>query len=379
MKISILWSLLLALPLISSCQSNDPEDMPDNTVIPATPEPVRPLRVTASLPGPEQSRAHITYGNPDAEAGEIFKWNKGDYITLFNITRLDECPLGLELETDSIDGNKAVFESHNGLTSFDGNTLTIKKGDLLYINYGETKRKYLDATTFDPRNIFTIGLGAEEGKPQMIVNNPSDESLDFMSHNLKMYALVTATEDDAVPDVDFIHLSAIMRVSLRNMTGKDLYPTKLEFRYPGTATFLNTTLYCSVEPDGADWYTLRYYDTDDFYKGTPPYTDDIGTTINAKDDTVDIGETIKTGDTYELYLTAVPRLGNNATGKTFSIDLIVSHLTDTPYSKTIENFNVPILAGNRYWFSLTATPEGTLMFSKEWDDLQKANAGGGTE
>lgn len=367
MKIKHIWILLLMLPLLFSCQSEDiittPDDIKNNDV-----KPLPHLRVTASLPAPNQSRAQITYGNPDVEAGETFKWTHMAYMTVFNLSRLDECPKGLELETvDScINGNIAIFET---LKNYN---LRVLPGDTIFVNLYQTGRKYeADSIHFDPRKIFTIVVGTEANKPQYIVENPTDESLSYMKDNLKMYDVVVATDTNAIPDLHFKHLSAILRVSLHNATGKDLYPTKLEFKYPGTLSFFNTTLYCSVLPDDAGGFKLFPYETDDFFNGTEPYTDNIGTTINGKEGTTDAGGFIKNGDSYDLYITTVPKLNNEATGDEFSIHFIVNHDTDHPYIKTIKNFNVPIQAGKRYWFNLTATPDTTLMFTKDWEDLQK--------
>lgn len=357
-------------PLLFSCHSADTYIDEEAVENPAQEEPapaaLHRLKITARLPEPDGGRAQITYDNQDVEAGEFFMWNDQDWVTLFNITRLDECPEGVELETTEIKGRTAVFETLESLGDCD---LKIYAGDTLFVNYWTTLRMYEDdGVHFDPRKIFTITVGSEENKPQEIVENPGTGDLEYMRHNLKMYDIVVAEEDGVVPEINFRHLSAIMRVTLRNESGKDLYPTKLEFKYPDTQSFFAATMCCSVVPDESGGSKLHVYDSGEFYTKAVTYTDSIGTTINKKIGTADAGGYIKNGDTYELYITCVPRLNNDRTGTELTISLIDSHTTSTPYSVTLRGFNVPIKAGYRYWFDLTATPDGNLMLSNLWDD-----------
>lgn len=240
-----------------------------------------------------------------------------------------------------------------------------------YHYYYETKRKINDDLSYDDRDVFTIGVGTEENKPQYVVENPNDASLSYMKANLKMYDIVTAVEDDKIPDLHFRHLSAIMRVSLRNETDKYIYPTKLEFKYPGTHSFFNTTLYCSVDTTLSSG--LKVYTENEFFNGSDPYTDNIGTTINGKNNTTDIGDSIAPGKTYDLYISTVPKIDNEATGNSLTIDLIKRHNTKRPYTITLDGFNVPIKAGKRYWFNLTAVSTiietdtiNKLVLTSEW-------------
>ena len=351
-------ALLPILSILCACQS----EVPQEDIVPK-----RVITVRASLPETDNTRAQITYGNTEIER-EIFMWDDKDWITVFNISRLSECPLGVQLETTTpnIKGRSAVFESVKSVNP----NFEIKAGDIIFVNYYETERKYgPDSISFDERNIFTIGVGTEANKPQMIVQNPTDSSLEYMKANLRMYDIVTAVEDDKIPDLHFRHLSAIMRVTLRNETGKYIYPTKLEFKYPGTESFFNTTLYCSVDTASSNKSGLKVYTDNEFYKGSNPYTDNIGTTINGKSGTKDIGDSIPPGKTYNLYLSTVPRIENNIKGNGLRIDLIKKHDTDHPYSITLEGFDIAIEAGKRYWFNLTAVEENgenKLMLTSDW-------------
>ena len=350
--------LFTALPILAvlcSCQTEVPKE---NTV------PKRVFTVKATLPVSENTRTHITYGNTDIDKEE-FRWHEitdvyddNDFISVFNVTRLSENPYGLELNAVEVNGNSAIFES----TEIVDPSFTIKAGDTIFVSYYNTRTN----KTADGQYVFTIDVGTESNKPQYIGENPAD-SMSYMQGNLKMYDIVTAIEDNKIPDIHFKHLSAILRVSLRNETGKYIYPTKLEFKYPGTESFFNTTLYCSVDttlPGG-----IKIHTNQEFYKGTDVYTDRIGTTINGKDDTDDAGDSIAPGQTYDLYLSTVPRINNEQTGDSLTIDLIEKHVTDYPYTITLNDFKLPNKALKRYWFNLTAVEEeGTnkLMLTSEW-------------
>lgn len=407
MKLYKLWAISLLLPFLSACQS----EVPQENNIPESPvenENARKIRVKASVPASNETRAQITYGNPNIEE-EIFLWNTKDWITIFNITKLSECPLGVQLEEIYIDNDNrsAEFES---ITAVDKN-FQIEPGDVILATYGETLRKYTDdPKILDERNIFTLVVGTEANKPQYILPNNSSsqaltDSLYYMKHNLKMFAIVVAEENGKIPDIHFNHLSSIFRITLHNATGEDLYPTKLEFDYPTISTetdnneeddsaennaatrnegnrevnindpagpklsFFNTTLYFSVVGNEAEGYYLNVYDTYEFFKGSNAYNDKIGTTINGKSGTSDAGSSIKNGETYDLYITTVPRIGNDSKGDKLNILLTHNHetATDKVYKCTIEGFDKVIEPGLRYWFKLTATPDSKLVRSSQWN------------
>lgn len=356
MKIRKILATLLMLPFLYACQSESYQE-----------ENIRPQRVIkagAYLPNSNDTRTQVKYGSGVDETGETFMWSEDDEIFLYNLdaTKLiDYVNLGIT----KIDGNKAEFES-------EPTELDIKPGDRILITYFVSSRYYKrdeegnTTKEFDPRNIISLYVGTESNKPQIIVKNPDDESLSYMKGNLMMYDVITVDEDGQIPDLHFKHLSALMRVTLRNETGDSLYPTKLEFKYPGTESFFNTTMYFSVNED----MSLKIYEDYEFFKGSAVYTDNIGTTINTKDGTKDTGESIADKESYELYLSTVPRIGNDRKGDSFEIHLIVGHDTDNPYVITFDNFNTVIKAGKRYWFDLTATPDRKLMLTSEWKKLQ---------
>ena len=378
MEIRSFYISLPILTLLCACQTEAPQE---------NIEPKRVLTVRATLPGSDETRsyisfgnpeyntrAQITYGNPDPNK-EIFMWDQkgygglsnNDYVALYNVSRLSQYPYeGLQLDVVKVEGRTAIFESVP-------TSVEIKAGDILFVNYGATGIKYgPDSITYDSRKIFTIGVGTEANKPQYIVTNPTDSSLAYMQHNLRLYDIVKVEEDDSIPNLHFKHLSAIMRVSLRNETGNYIYPTKLDFKYPETQSFFNTALYCSVDTTLSSG--LNVYTDDSFFKGSKPYTDNIGTTINGKNGVIDAGDSIAPGQTYDLYITTVPRINNEQVGKSLTIDLVKRHDTDHPYTITLDGFNVPIQAGKRYWFNLTAVPTtitetdtiNRLVLTSEW-------------
>lgn len=338
MKFYKIFSAIILLTFLGACQS-------EALIESSQKEPSQPLNkltVRASLPNDNETRAQIEWGNISHEDGEKFMWNDDDEIHLHNLSRMEE-PTTFNIE--NINGKNADFYATKEFNVF--------KGDTIVAIYGQTSRKYSpEATTdnliFDSQKIITIYNGTEAGKPQMIVSNPNDESLSFLQDNIFMYSVVVVKENNIIPELSFNHLSAIMRVTLHNETGDEIYPTKIEFKYPNTDTFFNTTFYFSVISDENGSFKLKTYDSKDFYKDNAPYTDNIGTTINGKEGTADIGESIKDGESYELYLSTVPRIDNDRTGDNFSIHLIENHKTETPYTITIDNFNKVIEAGKRY-------------------------------
>lgn len=352
------------LILLYACQSEEPQEKT---------EPARVYTVKAALPGNESSRAHITYGNLDIDK-ELFRWDnieitgakKNDYIAVYDISKIKSYLDDVQLDVIQIDGRTAIFETLQSVPS----GFKIEAGDTLFVNYFDTDIIHYSDGSVDPRKIFEIVVGTEANKPQYIVANPTD-SMQYMQFNLKMYDIVVATEDEKIPDLHFRPLSAIIRITLRNETDKYLYPTKLECSYPETQSFFNTTLYCSVDPDPTNISGLKVYTEKEFFKGSDPYTDNIGTTINGKIGTKDAGDSIPPGKTYNLYMSTVPRIGNKQKGDKFSISLITNHDTNHPYTITIDGFDTAIEAGQRYWFNLTAVEEDTirkLVYTKEWLD-----------
>lgn len=397
MKIIKILAAMVCIPLLIACDADHPFEM-DETV------EYTPIRVKAFLPGEIQSRAQITYGGcydtdgkPNPKIGETFMWNDKDWFTLFNITRLNECPEGAELEAIKIseDRKTAIFETVSSVKP----NLSIRKGDTIFVMSGQVLRYYkkdsygqaiLDEVgkeIFDERKIFTIPIGAEANKPQPVLINPNDESLSFMKENLIWYDIVTVEDDGIVPDLHFKHLSAIMRITVHNESGKDLYPTKLELLYNTNSqqsnsedgidrnpSFFKTAMYCSIIGSASGGIGFKLYDTNDIYRGSQPYTYSIGTTINSKDGTNDTGESIRNGETYEFYITAVPRIDNDSKGEAITISLTVFHDTDHQYSLTLHDFYQVINAGKRYWFNVTATPAGDLVLTSQFDPTKYPNS-----
>lgn len=378
MKTGILFLILPVLGVLYACQSEVPQE---NST------PKRILTVKATLPGSDKTRGWISYGNPEYNtraqitygnpnhSEEIFMWDKEGYgglkfndcIALYNVTRLSQCPPeGIQLDVVSFSGRTATFET---VKEVDPN-VQFKVGDTLFINYWETLARIHADASFDERKIFTIGVGTASNKPQYVFDNPNDSSLAYMQSNLKMYDIVTVEKDDCIPDLHFRPLSAILRVSLRNETSHEIYPTSLRFEYPATASFFNTTLYCSVDAQSKDGSGLKIYEDEEFFGSSIVYADSISTTINGKDGTKDIGGSIAPGKTYDLYLSTVPRIANNRKGNSLFISLVQSHNTNNPYSITLDGFDAIIEAGKRYWFNLTAVEDEDgnrkLMLTNEW-------------
>ena len=342
-------------PLLYSCQS---EDVKHDQAQPETPA-YKPITVKATLPSDDiQSRAQITYGNQN-EDYEIFMWNEDDEIFLYNISDLENNKDEACFPIGKISGQSAEF-SFKPSDCGHATTFSFSKGDTLLALYGETERVKFYG---DPRRIVSLVVGMEANKPQYIEKNPTDDNLSYMKDNLKMYDIVVAEDDDVLPDLNFRHLSAILRVTVRNKSGEDVYPTKLEFDYPGTDTFYNTTLYFSVD-NTSDGCVLRDYTNKELCDGSEPFTSNVGTTINGKSGTIDAGGSIPNGESYELYLSAVPRLNNDRKGSSLTIDLIESHVTENPFRLTIDGFDAIIKPGLRYWFDVTLLPDRKMVLTR---------------
>lgn len=366
--------MALMLPLLYACQSESYQE---------TAQPQRVTTIKASISDPNQTRAQIQYGTAKEENREIFMWNKGDQIFLLNLSNLQDNPKDAayyikELDDSNRKSAKFIFDDRDPNDGHATKPLSVKKGDVILACNASMERYAIGnidgKVIYDERNIIKLlDVGTEANYPQILVKNPNDESLSYMENNFKMYDVITVDENGQIPDLHFKHLSALMRVTLRNETGEDLFPTKLEFKYPGTNSFFNVTMCFSVNSD----MSLCVYDDEEdqktLYRGDNVYTDNIATTLNTKNGTTDIGEPIPDGGFYELYISTVPRIGNNSNGKNFTISVIKKHDTDNPYSITIP-FDKVIEAGKRYWFDLTAvgTKEGErkLMLTSEWNKLQ---------
>lgn len=370
MKIRKIFVMAFMLLLLCACQSES-EQVSENYQ--ETIQLKRVATIKASISNSNQTRAQVQYGTAKEEKREIFMWNQRDMIYLFNLSNLSKETKITRYDIKELDDSNrksAEFtffelEEDESTDTYAVEPLSVNAGDTVLAVYGVVSR-YKEGWVEEYKNVFSYDVGTEANKPQFIGENPNDESLSYMKDNLKMYDVVKVDDNGQIPDLHFKHLSALMRVTLRNKTGVDLFPTKLEFKYPGTESFFNTTMYFSVEPD----MTLKGYDDYEFFKGSKAYTDNIATTVNGKQGTADAGEFIANGKSYELYLSTVPRIGNDRKGDSFEIHLIVSHDTDNPYVITFDKFDTVIKAGKRYWFDLTATPDRKMMLTSEWKKLQ---------
>lgn len=391
----------MMLMLLSACQS---ESLIEN-IPPESLQPERKITVKATLPDEPASRAHIVYGygEPGTECEEQFRWYKGekgekgeqigtpDWITVCNVSKFAKYSKGVELEVIDIDNSTstATFESVESVDADfkiePGDTIVAFLGSIVDIrsNYGSNQ---------NGRYIICYEVGTEANKPQYIEESPDTETaLSYMNFNLKMYDIVIADKDGNLPDFHFKHLSTIFRVTLHNESGSDIYTTKLEINYPTTSptaidgdpihrehSFFNTTLYCDIVPDLNGGCMLKIYDTKDFYKAEKdqPYTNEVGTTFNGKSGTTDIGGRIPDGSSYELYITAVPRIGNDSYGDEITISLTDEHHTNNPFELTLNGFNRVIEAGKRYWFNVTATPDNKLVLTSQYNSADYTKPSG---
>ncbi len=386
MKLKTIFAAAAMLPVLWACQSDAPQEI-------ATPG--RVFTVKASLPDPTASRAVITYGNQD-EDRETFEWYmKDEWITVFNLTKFSEFHLHYNaplLKIDSIDGIKATFaldpDTEEERITGEKFLSMMEPGDIIFAILGAAGSNDLaDASGSD--NLISYFAGSHL-YDQSITEDPTKPSaLYFMHQMIRMYDIAKVGEDKQLPELHFKHLSAIMRVTLRNETGGPLFtkPSDLVFEYNTGADCCFIYGYSKISVEGNE--TDGFYLKENFkapeerhpLNPTPPDTTTyLVNKVTHKINEMNQKTTLANGDTYELYAVVAPRIGYALSGDSLNI-----HLYDGvesgygkyddcfKYSITIKDFNIPIEAGKRYWFNLTAVKEENegetvtkLMFTSEW-------------
>lgn len=170
MKINKILLPSLWLPLLCACSSDGPADEVEN---------IRPITIRASLPDGPESRAQITYGNQDVDAGEYFMWDEGDEIFVYNITRLEETPEIYCFDLSSSEGLNAEF-TLDTVSGMYPKEFHPKAGDILVATLGTGSIYMNSAEEVDPRKIISLYAGTEENKPQYVDENPTNASLRYM-------------------------------------------------------------------------------------------------------------------------------------------------------------------------------------------------------
>ncbi len=389
MKITTIITALPLLLILFSCQSEvSQEDFVPETV----------LTVTASLPSGNDTRALISYGNDDKNR-EVFQWSDDerdrDCITLFNISKFKEFHLTYTaplLFIGKIDGIKAEFnlkpDNDDEKAAGEEFYRIMEPGDVIFaILRSAGSCDLADAQGAD--NLISYFAGSTFFDQKIVENPTTTTALRHVNQMMRMYDIVTVEEKGKLPELQFKHLSAIMRVSLRNETGGPLFtkPSDLTFDYPtgNEGTFVYGFSKISVEGNETEGYHLKenFKNVVDRHPLNPTPPDSI--VVYSSKATHKVNEmsqtyTLADGDTYELYAVVAPRIGKTLTGDSFTISLYdgvesgFGKYDDCKrYSITINNFNIPIEAGKRYWFSLTAVKEDDgetkLMFTSEWKAL----------
>lgn len=366
---TILFSLLMLVTL-SACQTETPETIPSS---------VPRLRIRGSLPESDATRGLIEYGSKDKEK-ELFKWYLGDenkkdadYIYLFNITKFEALHQHYSapyFEIDKIDGGNAEFEMEENADSrnFIAN---MKSGDILLATVGISAAAELESVEKALGNVISYHAGSIL-YDQVLVENPKENILALRHLHMMMhlYDIVKVEEDGKVPDLHFKHLNAIFRITLNNQTGKDLFDktSDIVFSYPTGegGPFIYGFSYFSVAGNDENGYYL----VENFKKPTSlsPGESTVFTSNSATHKVNGISAlkpivSLKDGETYEFYAVVSPRIGYDLRGEKFTIDIFngvesdfyVGNEGSEKYTITIDNFNLPIEPGKRYWFNLTAT------------------------
>ncbi len=343
--------------------------------------------VTASLPGSDDTPARIEYGYYDDPEKEVVKWIDEDYITVLNVTKFEEFHLKETAPTLMIDmqktvGSKAKFVS-DPITDEEAkrNELffsMIEQGDIILAFLGQCVAAQLSEGVEGSVNVFSYQT-ASVYDYQTIISEPEknqNSALNHMHNMMHMYDIVKVEEDGVIPDLHFKHLSAIIRITLRNETGGPLFtePSEINFTYPtgDDCSFTYAISRFSVLGDEETGYYLK----ENLKQNETNFiSNDCSHFVNHNQNS---RIPLPSGETYELYAVIPPRIGNQLKGDTFFIDIYDSGAKSgygkegydiVKYSIEIPDFNIPIEPGKRYWFNLTATKENDepkLMFTNEW-------------
>lgn len=333
-------------------------------------------------------------------------WGDTDYIALFNISRFREVHLYvntedkesgtriLYLDIDPAKTNGKYAEFQTALESDE--TFPVHKGDVFFAILGEAHPANVDEASVKLDNLISyVAIYNDLRAGQTLKADPYNDSsaLNNLRELIRVYDIVTVEEEGVIPELHFKHLSAIMRVTLRNETGEPLIKntSELVFSYPtgDDCAFIFGFSYISVDKnENGEYYLLENFKAPEKrhpLNPTPPaetttHTYEASLKINASE------VLLEQGETYDFYVVAAPRIGELPIGNELTIDLYNNVIKSgyensisedgEKYSITIDNFNRAIEPGKRYWFNLTAVKEEVdgkvetkLMFTNEWKAL----------
>ncbi len=391
-------TIALTIPMaltLWSCQSESPLEI-------QTPKKV--LSVKGSLPGSDNTRAIINYGDYEDSSREELIWVKdilvedhkeSDYIKLFNISRFEETHYKMEtpyLEISDISGKTATFESLTEYPDF-----PVKAGDVLLAVQGIANPANLNYVAAGSSNIISYQASSSLYDQKIVENPTSYTALPHMYFMQHMYDIVKVEEDDIIPDLHFKHMNAIFRVTLQNKTGKPLFTKPSDIVFTTSSEDKSTFIF------GYNYFSVVGYEENGFHLEENFKTQNEETTWLSNKATHKINEKnvekipLYDGDAYEFYAVVTPRIGRpeipQEVIEKFTIDVydgvesgFYEGYEDTSkYTITIEDFNRAIEPGKRYWFRLTACNEidGTeevkdqkqapvykLMLTSKWEEPQ---------
>ncbi len=363
-------SIALTIPMaitLWSCQSESPQEIQS---------PKNVLSVKASLPGSDNTRAIIKYGDYEDSSREELIWVKdilvedhkeSDYIKLFNISRFEETHYKKEtpcLDIVDISGKTAKFESVTRYPDF-----PVKAGDVLLAVQGFADPTNLNEVAEGSSNVISYQASSTLYDQKIVENPTSYTALPHMYCMQHMYDIVKVEEDDKIPDLHFKHFNAIIRVTLQNKTGKPL------FTKPSDIVFTTSSKDKSTFIFGFNYFSVVGDDDNGFHLEENFKTKSDQTTWLSNKTTLKINEKdslkipLKDGETYEFYAVTTPRIGRpeipQEVIEKFTIDVYdgvesgfyAGYENTSKYTITIDDFNRAIEPGKRYWFKLTACNE----------------------
>ena len=195
--------LALTILLIASCTKDIPETdpiQPESSITNVT------IRATID---DTQTRTTVVYGNPNYKEGEIFKWLLGDVIYVHFFTGNYSSTLAtFEATSLEDDGKTAIFTYYDGIIPGHGTY--------------RVEAEYSGGNT-----IGTTGFQYEKNADHI-------GYLDFMIAE-NDYATISANAIEL--DLNFKHISSLLRFGLRNDTGETIRVEEINVRSENSANF----------------------------------------------------------------------------------------------------------------------------------------------
>lgn len=326
-------ALALLLPALTAC--HDDETMPDADTT------GKPTVVRASIGNEPGTRAQVQYGTQEANAGEIFMWNKDDEFTACRIP--SSGPVAKSTFTISSDYDE---KNPSRQADFSSTDFSASAGETIFAFYN------VDAilqtlTSSDGKKGMIISVYPAAVVSQQQYNKPGNSDLVHLKNKIFMYAIGQAVGNNTVSPLSFHHLTALFRFTIRNQQTTAAKISKVRISFTDQQIFC-TKKNVTVWEDGGTSHFVEEEDKTD-------------TRELKLSDYLLYPASIAANASYDCYLPVLPVADTGNTASSPIITLLGENDTEIG-SVTIAGFtNVDIRAGMRYWFDLTITSNGTVV------------------